>query len=199
MDYANNSLKSKENTPDLPDKKVEQVISSDNVHTKKKTGFQKFVSAFINDDVDDIGSWAVHDVLVPAVKRLIDDMVHGLLYSGERRTYSGNNDKRYFGNVSFTNYAKPNSQQTKASSGQSILDYDEVVLNNRGDAELVLFHLNELVEQYGSASVGDLYDLVGRSHSFVYNKWGWSDLRNANVVRVREGYCIKLPRIISLG
>lgn len=198
MEYANNSIKNREAAPDLPEKKVEQVISGDVVKTRKKTGFQKFVSTFINEDVDDLKSWAVKDVIIPAVKRLIDDMVHGILYSGERRP-TGNGDKRYYGNVSFTNYSKPQNQQPKPATSQSILDYDEVVLANRGDAELVLYHLQELVDQYGSASVGDLYDLVGRSHSFVYCKWGWSDLRNAQVVRVRDGYCIKLPRIISLS
>ena len=197
MEYANNSVKNRENTPELPEKRVESVVSGDNVIKKKKTGFQKFVSAFVNDDVDDVGSWIVHDVLVPSLKRLIDDTVHGLLYSGERRrdTEKG---RAYTGHVSYSSISKNGPQQQKPT-GNSILDYDDVILNNRGDAEMLLYKLQEIVEEYGSASVADLYDLAGISHSFVFNKWGWSDLRSAQVVRVREGYLIKLPRIISLN
>lgn len=198
-DYRPNSLKSKEEQQ-LPEKNVTPVVSAENVKTKKKSGFQKFFSTFITEDVDDIGDWALHDVIVPAIKRLIDEMVHGLLYSGERRTASNSKYNR-IGYTTYTTYNNPssvNKPPVQEKKSNSVLDYDDIVVNNRGDAEVILSKLCELVEVYGSASVADLYDIVGKTHTFVYNKWGWTDLRNADVTRVRDGYLIKLPRIISL-
>ena len=58
--------------------------------------------------------------------------------------------------------------------------------------------MDELIEHYGIVSVADLYDLVGITGSYTDNKYGWTDIRTAQVVRVRDGYKIKLPRAIPL-
>jgi hypothetical protein len=47
-------------------------------------------------------------------------------------------------------------------------------------------------------SVADFYDLVGVDGTYTDNKYGWTNIRNAYVNRVRDGYVIKLPRAISL-
>ena len=48
-------------------------------------------------------------------------------------------------------------------------------------------------------TVADLYDLVGLNHNFTDNKYGWTNLRNAQPVRDRDGYYIlKLPRAVPI-
>ena len=47
-------------------------------------------------------------------------------------------------------------------------------------------------------SVMDLYDLVGITGQYTDNKYGWTNLRNAEPVRTRDGYMLKLPRAIPL-
>ena len=59
--------------------------------------------------------------------------------------------------------------------------------------------MDELIATYGLVSVADLYDLVGIAGSYTDNKYGWTDIRNASVVRVRDGYVIKLPRALPLN
>jgi hypothetical protein len=62
------------------------------------------------------------------------------------------------------------------------------------EAEEVIKRLDQLVDRYGSASVSDLYDLVGVSSEFTDGKWGWVDLRGADINRIRQGYLLDLPR-----
>ena len=52
----------------------------------------------------------------------------------------------------------------------------------------------DVIEQYNVVSVLDLYDMVDMSAPHTANKYGWTNLRNADVVRVRDGYVIKLPK-----
>ena len=55
-------------------------------------------------------------------------------------------------------------------------------------------------EPYGIASVADLYDLAGITcRSYTANKYGWTDIRSAKVVRIRDGYILQLPRTVQIN
>lgn len=69
----------------------------------------------------------------------------------------------------------------------------------QGEAEDVLMSLNELIDVYGKASVADLYDLVGISGRYTDVKYGWTNLMTASHTRVRDGYLLKLPRVMPLN
>ena len=58
--------------------------------------------------------------------------------------------------------------------------------------------MDELVESYGVVRVADLYDLVGLTGNFTDNKYGWTNVKNAQIVRVRDGYMIKMPRALPI-
>jgi hypothetical protein len=72
-------------------------------------------------------------------------------------------------------------------------NFDEIVLESRQEAEDVLERLYDLVEQYGSASVSDLLELVGIAATHTDQKWGWEELRGAHATRIRGGYLLDLP------
>ena len=197
MDYKSNSIKSRTGeVTEAPPKKVEAIVSG-NVTKKEKTGFQKFVNRFISDDIDDIGNYILTDVLIPAGKKLIVDVVDSLVYPGGRGSAS---KKSGPSNISFTNYrSSSGSQNTRRSNyTQSVLDYDSLIFSSRMEAESVLNKMCEMVETYGLVSIADMYDLAGVSHPFTYDKYGWYDLRTADVVRSNDGYYIKTPKVVSL-
>jgi len=79
-------------------------------------------------------------------------------------------------------------------SARSRHDFDDIILETRGEAEDVLSHMVDLIEDYGVASVGDYYDLLGIESNFTDNKYGWINVADGYVDRVRDGYCIRLPR-----
>lgn len=73
-------------------------------------------------------------------------------------------------------------------------DFDEIVLETRVEAEEVIDGLFALISQYETATVADLYELLGESGNFQDEKWGWMDMRGAGVSRIKNGYLLDLPR-----
>lgn len=75
----------------------------------------------------------------------------------------------------------------------------ELVFESRRDTDKVLDELEGVINSYGVASVADFYDLAGEvCRTYSANVYGWTDIRTAKVVRVREGYIIQLPRTVQI-
>ena len=58
--------------------------------------------------------------------------------------------------------------------------------------------MEELLERFEVVSVADLFDMAGVSCNYTDNKYGWTDLQDARVERVYDGYVIRLPKATSL-
>lgn len=71
---------------------------------------------------------------------------------------------------------------------------DDIVFETREDAEKVLDAMKDTVKKYGVVSLADMYDIVGKTTTYVANKYGWKSVDNAEVVRCRHGYYIKLQK-----
>lgn len=202
-EYASNSHKSKElNEKSVPEKKVEKIISG-TAKAKKKSEIRKFTDVFISEDIESVKSYIFADVLVPAVKKAISDIVTNgidMLLYGESGS-ENSSKKSTASKVSYRSYYDSPSERrgahiiNRSASGYS---YDDVTLSNRGEAESVLARMDELIDTYGLVSVADFYDLVGISGNYTDNKYGWTDIRTASVVRTRDGYMIRLPRALPL-
>lgn len=201
-EYASNSHKSKEEQKEtLPEKKIEKVISG-TAKTKKKSEVRKFTDVFISEDMDSVKSYIFMDVIVPAVKKAISDVVTNgidMLLYGESGGRS--NKKSTASRVSYRSYYdSPNDRREPRVTERNRMgySYDNIILDNRGEAEDVLTRMDELVQTYGLVSVADFYDLVGVSGNYTDNRYGWTDIRNASIVRTREGYMIKMPKALPL-
>lgn len=196
-EYKSNSHKARErkNEP-VAEKKVEKIISG-SAKSKKKSGLQKITNVFVPEDVDDVKSYIFEDIVVPAVKDIILDAVRAFLgVNGNSRGKSSSASK-----ISYRKYYDDRERRDRESSNRTRTgyEYDDIILDNRGEAEDVLSRMDELIDTYGVVSVADFYDLVGITGNYTDNKYGWSDIRNASVVRVREGYMIKLPKALPLN
>lgn len=192
--YQSNSYKSKETTnePNDEKKKIEKVIVGQ-VKTKKKNGLGKFVSGLIADEAPDIKTYLFKDVVVPTIKKTITDIVDMILYGGRSNRRSTTASR-----VSYRSYYDdPRDSRNDPRIVQGY-NYDDIILDSRGDAEEVLNQLNDLIDVYRIASVADLYDLVGITGNYTDNKYGWTNLATADIVRTRDGYKIKLPRALPL-
>lgn len=75
---------------------------------------------------------------------------------------------------------------------------NDIILETREEAEVVLKRMNEIIEAYGVVSVADLCDLVGVSCNYMDNKYGWTNIRNAEPIGVRGGYMLKLPKALPI-
>ena len=196
-EYKSNSNKSKLVKPET-EHKVEKVVTG-KVITKKKNGLQKFADEFISEDAKNIKSYVFGEVLIPAIKKAISDIVTDgidmILYGG-----SGRGSRRSTADkVSYRNYYdKRDSRSDRTYDYNTSYSYDDIILGSRGEAEDVLSRMDELMDTYGLVRVADLYDLVGISGNYTDNKYGWTNIRNAQIVHVRDGYMIKMPRAIPI-
>ena len=193
-DYKANSHRSKEEQK-LPEKKIEPVVKGK--VTKKKNNVRKLTDTFVSEDIQNVKSYVLMDVLVPAIKKAISDIVTNgidmILYGESGRSTRKTNAST----VSYRNYYD-NRRDDRYSSSRTRTgySYDDVVLETRSEAEDVLTRMDELIDTYGVVSVADMYDLVGISCNYTDNKYGWTNLRNAEPVRVRDGYMLKLPKAV---
>lgn len=200
-EYKSNSHRSKEGkTEALTDrKKVEKVVHG-RVRTKPKSGVSKITDIFISEDAANVKSYIVMDVLVPAAKKAISDIVRDgidMILYGESK---GRKSSSASGYVSYRDYSRSDDRDRfRDSRSRSSYAHDDIVLDSRGEAEEVLTRMDELIDTYGNVSVADLYDLVGKSSEYTDNKYGWTNIRNAEPIRVRDGYMLKLPKALPIN
>ena len=199
MDYKPNSHKYKQQLKEQGDKKVEKVVHG-TAKTRKKSQVRKFTDVFISEDASNVKSYILMDVLVPTIKKAISDIVKDgidmILGTGGPSTRSTNASK-----VSYRNYYDRRDNErnyTSARRNTTGYSYDDVILETRGEAEEVITAMDGLMDTYGIVSVADLYDLVGIQCNYTDNKYGWTNIRNVEPIRVRDGYMLKLPKAMPI-
>ena len=140
------------------------------------------------------------DLLVPTIKKAISDIVKDgidmILGTGGPSTRSTNASK-----VSYRNYYDRRDNErnyTSARRNTTGYSYDDIILETRGEAEEVITAMDGLMDTYGIVSVADLYDLVGIQCNYTDNKYGWTNIRNVEPIRVRDGYMLKLPKAMPI-
>lgn len=199
--YPSKSHASKEvqKTAKDNEKRAEKVVSG-KVKTKKKSEIKKFTDVFISEDIENVKSYILLDIFVPAIKKAISDIftngIDMLLYGDSGR----NRRKSPADRVSYNrSYDRAYDRRDYASSrNRTGYSYDEIILDNRGEAEAVLDGMYDVLDTYGMVRVADFYDLVGVTGNYTDNNYGWTNLQNASIVRVRDGFIIKLPRALPI-
>lgn len=186
--------KQKQSTP--VDKQIQKVAKS---ATKTKTNeVRKLADIFISEDVSNVKSYIFMDVIVPAVKKAIYDVVtNGIdmfLYGGSGKGKSSSNSSK----VSYRNYYERKDSGGYRSSDNNVsrnaLDYEDIVFATRGEAEAAKQQMIDLIERYGMVTVGDLYEMADLTPPYTAQSYCWTDIHNAETQRVRDGYILKLPK-----
>ena len=184
--------------PEKP--RLEKVVNG-TVKTKKKSDISKLRDNFIAEDAATIKSYLLTDVLLPALKNTIEDVVT----NGIRMLLRGDTAARKTGNgaskIAYDRMYDRRDDGRRPSMNyrsRSVYDFDDIILETRGEAEAVIDRLCEAIDAYGQASIGDLNDLVGRTGNYTDNDYGWFNLRSAEAIRTRDGYILKLPRVVPL-
>jgi len=222
MDFPSNSHKDRDEEgipkPEPSKKpKTEKIISGKAVQRKKSLG-RKIADSFTGEDARGVGTFILFEVLIPAAKNMFADSLNQGLdrwqYGGgdsRRRGGGGGRDggrtayNRMYNSPSYSTSSYSSSGGRRDSGRRDIShraradhDFSEVVLESRGEAEMVLDRLRDVIDEYSIVAVSTLYDLVEITGSYTDDQWGWDDLRDARVRRVREGYLLDLPRTINL-
>ena len=202
-DYMPNSNKFKEEqkATSIEKKKVEKVVTGV-AKVKKKSEVSKLKDIFISEDASNVKSYIIMDVLVPAIKKAIADIVTNgidmILYGETGHSKRSSSSSK----ISYRSYYDRRDDDRRYDRGRSLVkqgyDYDDVIIETRGEADAVISRMDEIIDMYGRVSVADLYDLVGITGNYTDNNYGWTNLASAEPIRVRDGYVIKLPKAMPI-
>ena len=183
-------------------KKLQAVVKKESIVSTKKPLGQKFKEAFISEDTSDVKSYIFLDVIIPTIKNTILDVGEMILFGGtsgrSRRGggyYSADRDR-----VSYRAYYKSdnrgtvrrNRREEERYEKDDKVDYRNIILRNRIDAEEVVNELRNRIDQYDQATIADLFDLIDVTSSYIDSNWGWTDMNDIGIRRVSAGYLIDL-------
>ena len=150
-EYKSNSNRAKEklnNGSSRTEKKVEKVVTGP-VVTKKKSAFSKFADEFISEDAKNVKSYVVGEVLIPAIKKAISDIITDgidmILYGGSRRS---GGKRSQADRVSYRNYYDRDGRSSRdyRPMANSRYSTDDIILSSRAEAEEVLLRGMEICE-----------------------------------------------------
>lgn len=208
--YKPNSHKYKEEQKELAreqaanEKRVEKIVSG-KVKIKQNK-IRKFSDIFFAEDIRSIREYICNDVLIPATKRALYDVLEGGLSMSLFGGRGGNSSRRSSADrVSYRDYngiSRGSDDRRYSSDGdrdKTGLYYDDIIFDNRGEAEKVLSMLGDIMDQYSIVRVADLYDAVGITAPHTANNYGWTNIRGAKLVReYNGGYRLEMPKALPI-
>ena len=197
MDLSTLKPNSNKYKKDRESHQLEKVVTGD-VKTKKRSRGKKLLDLFIEEDKDQVRDYLIFDLLVPAIKDTLVDVIQRtteMLFYGRVR---GSNARKGGGGsyVSYNNYSSP---KKPISVKRSVYSFDDIVVESRGEAERVLDILRDQIKEYGEATVADFFELVGVSgNGYTDRSYGWTNLDRAYITKVREGWLFIFPKCEEL-
>lgn len=202
-----NSNKSKErkHTEVVEERREIKKVVHGKARKKKRSLGTKVTEALSVDDGESVGQMVLYDVLIPSLKDTIFEMVRSgfemFLFGDSSRDDRVRRDRgRSY--VSYSGYyddRKKDRYKPRVKSNRNMRhDFDDVILDDRREANDVLAGIADIIDEYGEATVADFYSLAGISSDYTDRKWGWDNISNAYVERTREGWVVRLPRTIAL-
>ena len=198
-DYKPNSHRSKQEKKPVEEKRVEKVVKG-TTRTKKKSELSKIKDTFISEDAANVKGYIIGDVLIPAAKKAISDIVSNgidmILYGGKDPDRNRRGSSNY---ISYRDYSRRDDDRRYSSSSTRRSDFEDIVFDYRSDAEAVLDQMHDICGRYGFVTVADLFDMADRTPPYTANSYGWTNIQSAEVVRLTGGgYIIRLPRAVPI-
>ena len=174
------------------------------IQTKETFG-QKFKKDFLAEDVNDIGGYLWHDLIIPNLKDTFLNFLYAALW-GDRRSGSytyrdtKGRERRDYSGISRAGRVNVDRdrERREPSSERKDFNLDNIVLRTREEADIVLTKMEDYMLEYGQVTVGYLYELLGESCPYTAEYYGWRDLDRASVKRVRDGCQLILPRPVRI-
>lgn len=179
------------------------------VTIQKKSPARKFLDLFIMEDAKSIKDYIIYDILIPSLKDTTIDVIEMLFWGDKRGSSSSGLPRRKSGgtpSVSYYNYSKPSymdNRRPSVDSNRNGIDLGDILFETRGDAEKARDALLEDIANYEAVTVARLCQVSGIPMMWTDDKWGWYDLRGADIRRrhtrdgVRYALCLPKPTVID--
>ena len=175
---------------------------------------------FISEDAEYVGSSIVDDILIPALRDLINDILHGAVdmtfgggnYRGGSYSRRGRGrshisyDRIYDDRRYSSRRRRDDDDYDDRRSRRRLPDCSEFVFDPRDfdrasdakcAAEDLLDDMADRIEEYGRVDMAWFLDQIGEDAEGLWNAedWGWTNLSGVRVRGSnRNGWYIDLPR-----
>lgn len=175
--------------------KIPPIIKRDSIVSTKKSLGKRFIETFVEEDVDDVKKWFFKEVLGPGIKNMFLDILTTIFFDKDDRRDSRREREhydyrsRYRGTTSRENRNSRRRRDDSYASDDRV-DFRNIVLRNRSDAEDVIEEMRKRIRDTDSVSVADLLDLIDVPGRYTDNNWGWDDERDIGIRRVSSGFLI---------
>lgn len=170
---------------------------------QKSRGLRRLKGALVAETGRALFDYILYDIVVPNLKDALAAAVNRALF-GDGRGYQVA-PRSTSHRTDYTAYSRGHSDGSVRDPRRDLSprvknqhNFDEVVFNDRAEADLVLERLMDLIDAYGIATVADFYDLAGISTDHPDHNWGWERLGSAAIRRTRAGYILDLPRPVTI-
>lgn len=200
MDLSPNS----QPNPDKPKRaaKLESVVTGEVIKRKQSFG-KRLKAVFFGGGIKDAARYITGDVVLPALRTMIVEAssrgVERVIYGETRPRYRSSSTSSYQPRVSYNQPIRRDPRERGYLPDQpphvsrERYEENEIILQDKAEAELVIERLIDVISQYDVATRADLLELLGMPSSYVDDKWGWDRVAGFGVRQVREGYLLELP------
>lgn len=190
--------------------RISPVVDRDRVVSTKKPLSRKFAETFMTEDTDDVKTWLIRDVIIPGIKNTILDLI-SMMFFGEidsrsrrgrsRRDHNRVDYRSHYRESSDHRYrdSRRRSREDDYYDSDDKVDFRNIVMRSREDAERVIRAMRDRIRDNGSVSVAELLDLIDVPGKYTDNNYGWDDERDIGIRRVSSGYLIDVaePRYLD--
>ena len=171
---------------------------------RKKGLGEKFAETFLATDLKSVANSIIFDTLIPSIKNAIDDIIENsknmMLYGDVRGRHTEQRNRQGVVRTSYDRFFDERNGTRIVSDSRQPLQpkprnlIDDIVFDTRAKGEDVLANLRSDLREYNMVSVMRLYQYAGISSNYAQDKYGWYNLDEARVLRVRDGFLLELPR-----
>lgn len=214
-DYRGNSHKSRGGGGDQPveEKKIERITTAE-VRVRKRGPMRTFKKLIIEADMGSVGHFVWLDIIVPMFKNMIVSTieqgahraVYGDRYSAGLRPRPPSSAMGIGAQRGVINYVPhdrpgalgvgrndPRGMPQLPSGGRGLPDPRGYLIVSRDEAVRTLEQMAMVIDRYEGVSVADLHEMIGLTSTPIDTRWGWTDVRDAQIRGVRDGWLLELP------
>lgn len=183
-----------------------QKVTKGRVVQKRSFG-RKFQELLIESEPQAVGSHILKNIVMPAIKKFISDMIgdslNMFLYgSTNRRSDTRTSSPSY---VSYGSSYYGNTRPTQPRTSTDVSRYhrpDDICFASEQDAKRVRDALMDIIEAYDVATVAQFCELSDISSNYTDERYGWKNIASAKIESARNGdhidWYLVLPKPIVL-
>ena len=185
---------------------IKKIVKTSGTVRKASLG-SRMRETFAGEGARETGTYVFFDVIIPAVKAMVFDTItqgadrilfggrdvirSGMANAPRTRTNYNQISTRAANNYPGRNFEGGGREISRAARNNH--RFDEILLDSRGEAEMVLDTMQDLISRFQWVSVPEFYSMVDVTAEFTDEKWGWTNISTAQIRPSRGKYVILLP------